>query len=164
MPRLVPAGHDLDYPEVPLPGPALLAGAGAEGLRKLVFRHHERLRAHPEIAHLFASDDARFVEAVGYIADFVIEMSGGPRNFTAARGNECLRTRHFPFTIDERGREIWLENLYRAMAETVFPEALRPVYWAWMEPLSIRMVNRRTTKAQPLRVSWQEAAARYTAA
>ncbi|WP_077298460.1 hypothetical protein [Aquaspirillum sp. LM1] len=62
-----------------------------------------------------------------------------------------MRTRHFPFTIDESAREVWLTLLWQAMQDTDFSSAAREEYWNWMEPFSLRMVNRRTTKAQPVR-------------
>ncbi len=30
-----------------------------------------------------------------------------------------------------------------------FPTSLMASYWSWVEPLSVRMINRRTRKAQP---------------
>lgn len=158
--RRVPEAHDLDYPGVPFPSARVLATAGAASLRKLVFRHHERLRQ-SEIGHLFAMDDTQFAKLVGHIADYVVETCGGPQKFTEERGAGCMRTRHFPFTIDERGREVWMENLFHAMEETGFPLELREEYWTWLEAMSIRMINRRTTKAQPLRIDWADANARY---
>lgn len=158
--RRVPEAHDVDFPEVPFPSARVLATAGADGLRTLVLRHHTRLRQ-SEIGHLFATDDTQFAKLVGHIADYVIETCGGPQKFTEERGAGCMRTRHLPFTIDERGREVWLENLFHAMEETGFPLVLREEYWNWLEAMSIRMINRRRTKAQPMRISWAEANARY---
>jgi hemoglobin len=34
---------------------------------------------------------------------------------------------------------------------------MRDMYWTWLEAMSIRMINRRRTKAQPLRFSYAEA-------
>jgi len=161
--RLIPEAHELDFPEVPFPSASVLSIAGEAGLRSVVFRHHELLRA-SEIGHLFASNDAVFAKVIGHVADYVIEACGGPQKFTELRGSGCMRTRHFPFTIDERGREVWLENLYRAIGETALPVEIREEYWNWMEPFSIRMINRRTTKAQPLRVSWTQAVERFVTA
>jgi hemoglobin len=63
----------------------------------------------------------------------------------------CMRVRHFPFTIDERSRDVWLGELLHALIEVEFPSSLLEAYWEWVEPMSIRMINRRTSKAQPLR-------------
>ena len=154
--RRVPPSHDTDFPEVPFPTARVLARVGEEGLRTLVRRHHALLR-HSAVGHLFAPDDQTFHRVVETIADFVVETCGGPAKFTEARGTGCMRTRHFPFTIDEAGRETWLAALYQAIGDTRFPEELREEYWSWLEPMSLRMINRRTTKAQPVRIPWAEA-------
>jgi hemoglobin len=159
--RRVAPSHDLDMPEVPFPMPRVLATVGADALRNLVHRHHTLLRQ-SEIGHLFEADDATFATLVERIADYVVESCGGPTAYTEAHGHACMRTRHFPFTIDERGREVWLEKLVQAITETDFPEAAREEYWAWLEAMSIRMINRRTTKAQPARLPYAEALARFT--
>lgn len=161
--RLVPAAHELDFPPVPFPSAHVLEALGEARLRALV-RHHHKLLRESEIAHLFAPDPAEFEALVEVIADYVIEACGGARSYTEARGEACMRTRHFPFTIDERGREVWLEKLCHALIDNGFPSDIRQEYWNWMEPFSIRMINRRTAKAQPLRLSWTEAVQRFTPA
>lgn len=161
--RVVPPTAELQFPEVRFPTPRMLAMAGDAGLRALVRRHHELLR-HSEIAELFATPDDEFSRLVELIADYIVETCGGPANYSQSRGTACMRTRHFPFSIDERGREVWLKKLYQAMADTGLPVELREEYWTWMESFSIRMINRRTTKDQPLRISWLEAGERFTVA
>ncbi|RIX42594.1 MAG: globin [Rhodocyclales bacterium GT-UBC] len=158
--RRVAAHPEMEMPEVPFPSARVLEIAGADGLRRLV-RHHHGLLRHSPIGHLFAADEAEFTALVERIADYVVEVCGGPALFTPLHGNTCLRTRHFPFTIDERGREIWLEKLLQAIDETGFPPELHEEYWAWMEPFTIRMINRRTTKAQPIRLPYALARQRF---
>ncbi|MDR1647914.1 MAG: hypothetical protein LBR88_07780 [Zoogloeaceae bacterium] len=160
--REVPGGHDLEYPEVRFPTRELFAEIGEEKLRALVWRHHSLLRQNAEIGHLFAADDAVFAARMQVIASFFVEACGGPAAYSATEGdNVCIRTRHFPFEVDERAREIWLENLCRVLEESALSEKLRDRYWSWLEAMSIRMINRRRTKAQPLRFSWDEARRRF---
>ncbi|GHU02248.1 hypothetical protein AGMMS49960_14120 [Betaproteobacteria bacterium] len=155
--RQVPASHDLEYPEVHFPPAALLAAVGEAGLRQLVLRHHSLLRQ-TEIGHLFAQDDNIFLERVAKIADFIIEACGGAAAYSAKEGaNVCMRTRHFPFEITERAREIWLCKLLQALDESRFPAEWQQAYWIWMEAFSVRMINRRTTKAQAARLGYAEA-------
>jgi hemoglobin len=152
--RQVPASHDLEYPEVNFPPAEFLREVGEANLRQLVLRHHTLLRQ-SEIGHLFAQDDQVFAERVEKIADFIVEACGGPTAYSAKEGdNVCIRTRHFPFTIDERARETWLTQLAQALAESALPEKWRQTYWTWMEAFSIRMINRRTTKAQAARLGY----------
>ncbi|MDR0717662.1 MAG: hypothetical protein LBF50_09645 [Azoarcus sp.] len=158
----VPASHDLEYPEVRFPARAFLAEIGEEKLRALVWRHHGLLRADAEIGHLFAADDAVFAERMRIIASFFVEACGGPAAYSATEGsNVCIRSRHFPFEIDERAREIWLEKLHAVLEESELSPEMREMYWTWLEAMSIRMVNRRRTKGQPLRLSYAEARGRF---
>lgn len=155
--RQVSASHDLEYPEVNFPPAEFLPAVGEAGLRQLVLRHHTLLRQ-TEIGHLFAQDEKIFLERVAKIADFIIEACGGPGAYSAKEGaNVCMRTRHFPFEINERGREIWLSKLLQALDDSHFPAEWQQAYWIWMEAFSVRMINRRTTKAQAARFSYAEA-------
>lgn len=148
--RTVGAGHDLDFPPVPFPSLRVIRSAGEALIRDVVTRHHALLRASP-IAGLYPADPEKFAKAVSTSADFIVEACGGSALYTPVRGITCMRTRHFPFTIDEGARETWLGLLWQALEETGFPLDVREEYWNWQEAMSIRMINRRTDKAQPAR-------------
>lgn len=141
-------GVDLIFPEVPAPDPSIYQQAGEALLRRLVRRHHERLAVSP-VGHLIDTTPQRFDSMVEKIADFIIEKCGGEPGYTQANGHVCMRVRHFPITIDERARDIWLGELLHALVEVEFPASLMEAYWSWVEPLSVRMINRRTCRAQP---------------
>jgi hemoglobin len=144
------ASADLDFPPVPLPSQRIFAVAGEPMLRALVQRHHERLRE-SNLAHLFPADPDRFALAVEKSADFIIEATGGSPRYTPAHGDTCMRTRHYPFLIDESAREVWLAQLLLSFDEVGFPHDIHLEFWDWLEALSIRMINRRTMRAQPKR-------------
>ena len=158
--KRVPAAPELILPEVPFPSLRVIEALGEHGLRQLVAQHHALLRQ-SAIGHLFAQDAAQFAQLVERVADFVVEACGGAAQYTPEHGHTCMRTRHFPFTIDEAAREVWLTLLWQALADCAAPAAVREEYWAWMEPFSLRMINRRTTKAQPARWAYAEMAARH---
>jgi hemoglobin len=151
-----PASSSIEFPAVPFPSRRVFAVAGEETLRSLVKRHHERLLYTP-VAHLFQADPARFNAGVDKTADFIVEATGGPARFSSVHGHTCMRTRHFPFTIDEQAREIWLAQLLLAFDDVGFPEEIRQEYWDWVESLSIRIINRRTMRASPGRYPLSEA-------
>lgn len=159
--RLVPAAHDMEMPEIPFPSARVLAVAGEETLRHLV-RHHHVLLRESEIGPLFPADETAFTAAVELIADYVVEVCGGPAQFTPSHGKTCLRKRHFPFTIDELAREIWLEKLFQAMVEIDFPEEIHEEYWNWMEAFTVRLINRRRSVAQPMHLTYARARVRFT--
>ncbi len=148
--RWVDGFHELECPRVPFPSRRIFAVAGEMMLRALVLRHHQRLYESP-LRTLFPADRKRFLAGVTRAADYAIETSGGPKYFTPHHGKPCMRKRHFPFTIDESAREIWLRELWWAFDDVGFPPQLREEYWDWVEPFSIRMINRRTQRAQPRR-------------
>jgi len=147
---------DMHFPPVPFPSRKVFATTGEPMLRALVQRHHERLRD-TSIGHLFPKDDERFAAGIQKAADFMVEATGGPVNLSRPQAHGCMRTRHFPFTIDEATRDIWLAQLLLAMEDVDFPANVRTEFWNWVEAFSVRMINRRTTKAAPRRYSLEEA-------
>lgn len=145
-----PASHDLDFPPVPFPSADIFALVGEAGLRELV-RCHYQLMLGSDIAHMFPPAPAAIDAIIQRSADFIIESCGGPTLYSASRGHGCMRTRHFPFTIDEAGRDIWLDCLWQAFDQAATPARAREALWDWLEPMSIRMINRRTLRGQPPR-------------
>jgi hemoglobin len=157
--RVIPPFHDVEFPAVPFPSLSVLRLAGEPSLRALVLRHHERLLESP-IAKLFPADREVLAALVERVADFVVEACGGASKYSDAHGFTCMRTRHLPFTIDEHAREAWLHALWQAMDDVAFPEGSREEYWSWLEAMSVRMINRRTTRAQPARHPYSQMRAR----
>ncbi len=158
----VQAVQEFELPAVPFPSRRIFDIAGEQCLRDLVRKHHDNLR-HSDIRRMFPEADAQFEELVAKVADYIVEACGGPPRFTPVHGNACMRARHYPFTIDEKAREIWLQCLWRAFDTAEFPKSLRREYWDWMEAFSVRMINRRTMRAQPTRVPF-DALIRHQAA
>jgi len=150
---------DLLFPEVVFPSPRVAQVAGTEKIRELVFHHHE-LIWHSSIQPIFGHNEEHFWHAVGITADFHIEACGGPKSYTNRRGHPHLRERHFPFTITENDREIWLELYVQALHDVTFPAEVVEEYWRWIESLSIRMINRRTRSEEPIRVPFASIAER----
>lgn len=139
----VPAMQDVIYPPVPFPSNRVFKVAGEEKIRELITHQHDLLRVSP-VKHLFAHSDKKFAILIERTADFFVEIFGGPQYFTPEHGQPKLRHRHFPFTISEKDRIVWLERMEQALIETQFPIELHEEIWNWVEPLSIRMINRRT--------------------
>ena len=158
--RWVERAGEMELPAVPFPSTRVLAVAGAQGLRTLVRRHHQLLRG-SSIGHLFSQDEAAFAALVARVEDYVLEVCGAAAEFSQTEGSTCMRTRHFPFSIDEAARDIWLSCLWQALYDVGFAGEIREEYWDWMEAFSVRMVNRRTTKAQPLRIPYAAAKDRF---
>ena len=152
--RVKPASHDLDFPPVPLPSPRVLELVGEDGLRRAVARMYELLRA-SELGQMFPDDAATFAAVVEKNADFIVEACGGAPRYSERHGHECMRTRHFPFVIDETARDVWLSCLWSALGDCEVPGVAARELWDWLEPMSIRMINRHTRRAQPERYPFE---------
>ena len=110
-------------------------------------RYHHGLLRKSAIGNLFPADDAMFTFATEKTADFFVEALGGDKAYTPVHGHPALRMRHFHITIDEKGREIWLMMYKKTINDLGMPIGCIEEFWNWIEPLSIRMINRRTTVA-----------------
>lgn len=145
-PNTAEAKIDFVYPEVPFPSILLYQQWGEDNIRKMVRYHHGLLRK-SAIGDLFPSDDTMFAFATEKTADFFVEALGGEKHYTPVHGHPALRMRHFHITIDEKGREIWLMMYKKTINDLGMPKERIEEFWNWIEPLSIRMINRRTTVA-----------------
>lgn len=150
------AMFDLALPSTPALSPRLLTVAGEALLRELVRCHHERLR-NSSVGHLFPADRDRFTAVVEKIAEFFIKSAAGLSEYAQSHGHLWLRTQHFPITIDETARNVWLAELLCAFDDVGFPDEARLECWNWVEVLSIAVINRRTMLTQPRRYPLTEA-------
>ena len=150
------AAYDLAFPAIPPLTPEVLSVAGEESLRALVKHHHERLRR-SGIGDRFPADAKRFDAVVERIAKFVVDTARGTPPYAPAREREWLRSRHFPITIDEPARNVWLAELLAAFDDVCFPPSARRALWSWAEALSIVIINRRTMLSQPRRYPFADA-------
>ncbi len=153
--RVVDAMIDLIFPPVPFPSNKIFQAIGEEKIRDLVWHHHLLLRK-TKVGGLFPQNEEAFKMAVDKSADFFVEALGGESHFTSQHGEPHLRMRHFKVPIDENDREIWLAMFKKSLKETAFPKEHMEEFWNWIEPLSIRMINRRTTMDAVKRHHWSD--------
>lgn len=153
--RVVEAMIDFIYPAVPFPSNKIFKSFGEENIRRMVAYHHDLLKK-TAIGHIFPQDDTMFAMVVQKSADFFVEALGGDEIFTIAHGEPHLRLRHLPFDIDENTREIWLAMYKKTLKDIVFPKENLEEFWNWIEPLSIRMINRRRNMEAPKRHYWSD--------
>lgn len=153
-PRTADAKIDFVYPPVVFPSNKILKTFGEEAIRNMVFHHHSMLKK-SSIGDMFPADEKEFLEGTQKTADFFVEALGGGDIFSSKHGHPALRGRHFRFTIDEKGREIWLMMYKKTLTDIKFPKELLEEFWNWIEPLSIRMINRRTTAVPPQRFTFE---------
>ena len=154
-PRRGSAKIDMIYPEVSFPSNKVFQAVGEKAIRALVREHHELVRR-SNIGHLYPKEEKAFDEATRIIEDFFVQMLGGADIYTSSRGHPQLRNRHFPFEIDEEGRDIWLMCFKKALKKSDFPHEFLAEIWDWVEALSLRLVNRRTTMAELKRYPYEK--------
>lgn len=141
---IVDAMIDVIYPPVPFPSNKIFKAIGEEKIREMVWHHH-RLLAKTKVGNIFPQDEEGFKIAVDKSADLFVEALGGEPIFTKQHGGFHLRMRHFTVPIEENDREIWLAMYKKTLKEISFPKEHLEEFWNWIEALSIRMINRRTT-------------------
>ena len=154
--RVVDAMIDIIYPPVPFPSNKIFKVLGEEKIRKMVWYQHELLKK-TKVGKLFPANEEAFKMAIDKSADFFVEALGGEQIFTSQYGEPHLRMRHFKIPIDENGRDIWLAIYKKTLKEIDFPKEHLEEFWNWIEPLSIRMINRRTNMDAIKRYPWSEA-------
>ena len=146
---------DFIFPPVPFPSNRIFHAMGEEKIRDMVWHHHGLLRK-TKVGKLFPAHDEAFKMAVNKSADFFVEALGGEEIFTTEHGEPHLRMRHMKIPIDESDREVWLAMFKKTLKAVKFPKEHLEEFWNWIEPLSIRMINRRTTMEAVKRHHWSE--------
>jgi hemoglobin len=152
-----PVMIDFIYPEVPFPPKTIYKEFGEENIRKMVFHHHTLLKK-SFLGHLFSQDEKMFEIVTNRTAEFFMEALGAPERYTSQYGHPHLRSRHFPFSIDEQARDIWLMFYKKTLKEVDFPKEYLKDFWEWIESLSLRMINRRTMMEAPKRYPYKDIA------
>ncbi len=146
---------DIIFPSVVFPSNKIFKTIGESRIREMVWYHHELLLK-TKVGKLFPANKEAFKMTVDVTADFFIEALGGENIFTSVHGEPKLRVRHFKIPIDESDREIWLSMYKKTLKEIDFPKELLEEFWNWIEPLSIRMINRRTSMQNIKRHYWND--------
>lgn len=153
--RVVEAMIDIIFPSVPFPSNKIFKVLGEQKIREMVWHQHQLLLK-TKVGKLFPANAEAFQMAVDKSADFFVEALGGGDIFTSAHGEPHLRIRHFKIPIDENDREIWLAIYKKTLKEIAFPHEHLEEFWNWIEPLSIRMINRRTNMQNIKRHYWSD--------
>lgn len=153
--RIVDSMIDIIFPPVPFPSNKIFNALGEVKIREMVWHHHTLLLK-TKVGDLFPRNEEALKMVIDKSADFFVEALGGDQVFTEQHGEPHLRMRHFKIPIDENDREIWLAMYKKTLKEIAFPQEHLQEFWNWIEPLSIRMINRRTNMDVIKRHHWSE--------
>lgn len=128
-------------PLVEKPLPDFLLLLGEEGIRELVSDHYNLLVC-SDIKDLFPSNIEELKFAKLKASDFFIQICGGEKFYNQNRGNPMLRKRHFPFDINPKAREVWLECYREALLKRDVPYPVLLSFWNYIDIFSLWMVNK----------------------
>lgn len=127
-------------PGVQTPDPRIYQHLGEEGMRKMVSDHYDIMVKSP-IKDLFPPTKEGLEVAKTHSANFLIQISGGPRFYEVTRGAPMMAARHNPFKITQEARKIWLESYIEVLKELDMSDELKQSYWNYIDIFSIWMMN-----------------------
>jgi hemoglobin len=113
---------------------------GDDGFHRLVAAFYRRVPDDDILRPMYPQAD--FAGAEERLRDFLIQRFGGPSHYSDKRGHPRLRMRHAPFTIDQRGRDRWIELMESALAEANLPEQAIPALRKFFHEAATFMINR----------------------
>ena len=112
---------------------------GEEGFTRLVAAFYRRVATDDILRPMYPEKDLHGAEE--RLRHFLIQRFGGPMTYSEKRGHPRLRMRHAPFTIDQRGRDRWIELMEAALAESNLPEQAIPPLRKFFHEAATFMIN-----------------------
>ena len=89
---------------------------------------------------MYPDDDLKLSEEK--LADFMVQVLGGPAYYVRKYGPPRMRARHFPFEIDEKARRVWLSSFKKALDSVEMDDTDRKDIFAFLTSFSAWMVNK----------------------
>lgn len=115
---------------------------GEENIFKMISDFYSEL-GQSSIRNLFPPD---MEEASRKSAKFFIQLLGGPPLYVIDHGPPRMRSRHLPFEIDEKARQVWLncfdKTLQNAEIKYHFPAQHLESFRIFLKEFSAWMVNK----------------------
>lgn len=111
---------------------------GADTIRELVDVFYAKVEADEDLRAIFP-EDLEPGKRWQYL--FLMQLFGGPTEYSEERGHPRLRMRHAPFRIDKDARDAWLRYMLEAMDEVGIEEPAKSTMRGYFEKASTHMVN-----------------------
>jgi hemoglobin len=108
-----------------LSNPHFAAIGGEASITKLVDRFYYHMDTLPEAATIRAMHELDLGHTKQVLVKFLVEWLGGPKIYSAERGQPRLRQKHMNFPIGEAARDAWMSCMRRAMEDVVADATLR---------------------------------------
>jgi hemoglobin len=113
---------------------------GDEGFDRLVAAFYRRVASDDILRPMYPEED--LVAAQHRLRDFLIQRFGGPMAYSEKRGHPRLRMRHAPFTINQQGRDRWVELMEASLVEVNLPAQVIPPLRKFFHEAATFMINR----------------------
>jgi hemoglobin len=92
---------------------------GMEGFSRLVAAFYRQVPEDNILGPMYPAQDLQGAEQ--RLRDFLVYRFGGPQSYIKERGHPRLRARHFPFPINQAGRDRWIRLMENAIEEAALP-------------------------------------------
>lgn len=112
---------------------------GTALFQALVDEFYARVEADDVLRPLFP-DDLEPGKKWQYL--FLVQLFGGPADYSAVRGHPRLRMRHMPFAIDENARDHWVGHMLAAIDAVGIEEPARTLMRDYFERGATFLINR----------------------
>jgi hemoglobin len=113
---------------------------GDDGFDRLVAAFYRRVASDDILRPMYPEED--LVAAQHRLRDFLIQRFGGPMAYSEKRGHPRLRMRHAPFTINQQGRDRWVELMEASLVEVNLPAQVIPPLRKFFHEAATFMINR----------------------
>jgi hemoglobin len=126
-------------PQGPPLNPNLFKNLGEEKIRRLVNFFYKEI-SESSIRAMYPEDDLALSEEK--LADFMVQVMGGPAYYVRKYGPPRMRARHFPFEIDEKARRVWLSCFKKALDSIEIEANDKQELFVFLTNFSAWMVNK----------------------
>lgn len=119
-------------------GTIFKAIGGYEPIDKIIDSLYKHIGNHPKLTPIFPDN---LEESARKQRLFLIQLFGGPRDYTEERGHPMLRRRHLAFEITPERKDAWLTCMHMALEEAEIEEPYRSAIFEKLTITAQHMVN-----------------------
>ncbi|MDC9728609.1 MAG: group II truncated hemoglobin [Methyloprofundus sp.] len=114
---------------------------GEKAILSLVDRFYFYMDTLPEATDVRAVHQEDLSRAKDRLFKFLSGWLGGPDLFAQEFGHPRLKQRHFPFVVNQKGRDQWMLCMNKALYEISMPDELRKNIKQALSDLATHMMN-----------------------
>jgi hemoglobin len=111
---------------------------GEKTITALVDYFYNKVENDPVLMKVFPAD---LQAGKVYQRLFLMQVFGGPNDYSRLRGHPRLRMRHMPFPIDQQARDLWVAYMLEAIDVVGISEPHRTQMREYMENGATFMIN-----------------------